>query len=65
VLRHSRAQYRHEPAVSATDHGVGIAVGGGYRINHFQVRLQGFMLGIPDPVKHKALMFGVQWTLPI
>ena len=65
VLRHTRAQYEHEADVSATDHGVGMALGGGYRINNLQARAQYFILGLPDPVKQKALMFGLQWTVPI
>jgi hypothetical protein len=65
VLSRTRAEYRHEPDATATDHGAGLALGGGYRIDNFQVRVQLFMLGLPDPVKQKALMFGLQWTLPL
>jgi hypothetical protein len=65
VLRSSRADYAHEPTASSIDHGAGIGIGGGYRIWDFQARAQLFMLGIPDPVKHKAVMFGVQWLLPV
>jgi len=65
VLQHTRAEYPHEPAATATDHGAGIGIGGGYRIGGFQARVQYFMLGLPDPVKQKAIVFGVQWLLPI
>lgn len=65
VLHHTRAEYRNEPAASSTDHAAGLSLGGGYRIDDFQVRVQYFMLGIPDPVKHKAVVFGLQWTVPM
>ena len=65
VLRSTRAEYAHEPATSSIDHGAGVAIGGGYRFANLQVRLQWFMLGIPDPVKHKAVMLGVQWLIPV
>jgi len=65
VLQHTRAEYLNEPAATATDHGGGIAVGGGYRINGLQIRVQYFMFGLPDPAKQKALMFGVRWSLPM
>lgn len=65
VLRSTRAEYAHEPATSSTDHGAGVAIGGGYRISNFQLRVQWFMLGLPDPVKHKAVMFGLQSLVPI
>lgn len=65
VMHRVRAEYRYEPVASSTDHRAGLSLGGGYRINRFQVRVQLFMLGIPDPVKDKALVFGMQWTLPM
>jgi hypothetical protein len=65
VCRYTRAEYRYESASTETDHGVGLAVGGGYRVKDLQLRVQLFMLGLPDPLKHKALMFGVQWNLPL
>ncbi len=65
VLHHGRTEYRHEATESLTDHGAGLSLGGGYRINRFQARVEYMMLGIPDPVKMKALVFGLQWTLPL
>lgn len=65
VLRSARADYAHEPTASSIDHGAGIAIGGGYRFSDLQARVQWFMLGIPDPVKHKAVVVGVQWLLPV
>ena len=65
VLRRSRADYAHEPDASRVDHSAGVAIGGGYRISSFRALLQLCMLGLPDPVKHKAVMLGVQWLFPV
>jgi hypothetical protein len=65
VLRVSRAAYSHEPEVSATDHGVGVGIGGGYRVDRLQARAQLFLLDVADPVKNKALVFGLQWRIPM
>lgn len=65
VLCGSGAEYAHEAAASSTDHSAGVALGVGYRIWRLEVRVHWVMLGLPDPVKQKAIMFGVQWLLPI
>lgn len=65
VLRGARADYAHEPDASSIDHGAGVAIGGGYRIGDLRARLQWFLLGLPDGVKHKVLMLDVQWLFPL
>jgi len=65
VLCGSGATYAHEAAASAIDHGAAIAIGAGYRIGRFEARVQWIMLGLPDPVKQKAILFGGQWLLPL
>jgi hypothetical protein len=65
VLRGSGAEYSHEADTSSTDHGAAVALGAGYRIWRIEVRVHWIMLGLPDPVKQKAVMLGAQWLLPI
>jgi hypothetical protein len=65
VLHGSGAEYSHETDSSSTDHGAVVALGAGYRIWRIEFRVHWIMLGLPDPVKQKAVMFGVQWLLPI
>jgi hypothetical protein len=64
VLRRSRAEWEKE-TMESTDHGIGLAVGGGYRVGHLQARLQLFLPSIDQPFKYKALLAGLQWTLPL
>jgi len=65
VLHQSGAKYSHEPDTSSADHGAVLALGAGYRIWRIEARVHLMVLGLPDPVKQKAVMFGVQWLLPI
>jgi hypothetical protein len=65
VLCGSGAEYSREADTSSTDHRAVVALGAGYRIWRIEVRVHWIMLGLPDPVKQKAVMFGVQWLLPI
>jgi hypothetical protein len=65
VLRSSSARYSYESATSSIDHGAGLALGAGYRIGRLDLRVAWVMLGLPDPVKQKAIVFGGQWRLSI
>ncbi len=65
VLRGSDAAYAYEADTSSRDHGAAFALGAGYRIWRIDVRVHWILLGLPDPVKQKAVMFGLQWLLPI
>jgi hypothetical protein len=65
VLRSSSAKYAYEADTSSTDHGAGLALGAGYRIGRIELRVHWVMLGLPDPVKQKAIMLGGQWLLPV
>ena len=65
VLHGSHADYAHEADQSSVDHSAGVAIGAGYRYRRFEARVHWVMLGLPDPVKQKAVMLGVQWLLPI
>ncbi len=65
VLHMSGADYAYEADASATDHRAAIALGVGYRLSSIEARVHWVMLGLPDPVKKKAIMLGVQWSLPM
>lgn len=65
VQRGSGATYTYEADTSSRDHGAALALGAGYRIWRIDLRLHWIMLGLPDPVKQKAVMFGLQWLLPL
>jgi hypothetical protein len=64
VLRRSRVEWEGE-SMESTDHGIGLAVGGGYRVGCFQVRAQLFFPSLRQPVKYKALLAGLQWAFPL
>jgi hypothetical protein len=64
VLRATSVEWEGKTQDS-TDHGVGMAVGGGYRVGGFQARCQLFVPHVAEPVKYKAVMLGLQWAVPL